>query len=107
PRRKTRRLRHEERRKELATSRCRFAQARGMVDGEAASHDRGRARSGGTVLRYHERRVVDEPRRRQALGFNRTPPSRNLRGRGGTNRMSRPRTLSPSPLAGAGGGERR
>ena len=67
PGRQARRLRHAQRRQDLAAPGRGPAREPGLVDGEAPGDDGRRARPGGPLLRHDQRRAVGEPRRRRAL----------------------------------------
>ena len=75
------RLRHAQWRKELAAPRFRLTEGPGVVDGETAGDDGGCAGSRRSLLRHHERRTVDEPRRRRPLDVHRAASSGDLCGR--------------------------
>src|SRR6267142_5631418 len=70
-----------------------------MVDGEAPSHERGRARSHRALFRHDPRRALDEPRRRQTLDSARAQSARDLRCRSRRALTSRRmKVLIPTPL---------
>jgi photosystem II stability/assembly factor-like uncharacterized protein len=82
------RLRHAQRRPDLAAPGPRPAREPGVVDLEAPGDDGRRAAHAGAVPRHDQRRAVDRPRRRRALVEHRTPPARDLRGGSGRTRVT-------------------
>ena len=71
PGREAVRVRHPRRREEVEAARPRDAGEARVVDGEAPGDGRRRAGPGRALLRDHQRRAVDEPRRGEEVGVHR------------------------------------